>query len=101
MDSGIFDHAQIAYPFGDLYPPSFLSPARPHWGPNFLQQGTSAGLQTQIQQWSDLWDGREEIASLDTVFPEEPPLHSFLASSTHANWTAANYSNSLQRAGFG
>jgi len=78
MDGWIVDQAQIAHPF----------------------EGTSAGLQAQTQQWSDLWDSRE-IATLDTIFPEDPPLHSFLASSTHANWTAANYSNSLQQAGFG
>jgi len=107
MDGGIVDQAQITDPFGDLFPPSFLSlgPVQPHWDPNVLQQGTSAGLQPQTQQWSDLWDGREEIATLDTIFPsavtEDPPLHSFLVSSTPANWTTANYSNSLQHAGFG
>ena len=109
MDGGILDQAQIAYPFGDLFPQSFLSfePVQPHWDPNVLQQGPSAGLQVQTQQWTDLWDGREEVTPLDTIFPGvvtvDPPLHSFLASSqsTPANWTTANHSNPLQQAGFG
>ena len=107
MDGGIVDHTQIVHPFGDLFPQSFFSlgPVQPHWDPNVLQQGTSAGLQTQTQQWTDLWDGHEEISTLDTLFPsgvtEDPPLHSLLASSTPADWTAANYSNPLQQARFG
>jgi hypothetical protein len=107
MDGGIIDQAQIAHPFGDLFPQSFLSlgPVQPHWDPNVLQQGPSTGLQAQTQQWTDLWDGHEVITPLDTIFPSvvagDPPLRSFLAPSTPANWNAANYSNPLQQAGFG
>jgi hypothetical protein len=108
MDGGIMDQAQIANPWGDLFPQSFFSlgPVQPHWDPNLLRQNPSAGLQTQTQQWPDLWDGSDEVTPLDAIFPSvvtaDPPLHSFLSSSTQApaNWTAANYLNPMQQAGF-
>ena len=112
MDGGIVDQAQIANPFGDLFPQSFFSlgfvQPHPHWGANILQQNPS-GLQTQTQEWTDLWDPSEEVAPLDTIFPSmvtaDPPLHSFLASSTPspANWNTTNYSNPMpmQQVSFG
>ena len=111
MDGGIVDQAQIAGPFGDLFPQSFFSPGlvQPHWDPAVLQQNTSTGLQTQTQQWTDLWNASEAVAPMDTIFPSmvtsDPPFQTFLASSTLSppNWTAINYSNPMpmQRASFG
>jgi hypothetical protein len=69
IEGGIADQAQIAHPSGDLFPQSFfsLAPVQPHWDPNVLQQGPLAGLQTQTQQWTDLWGGPKEVTSCDVL----------------------------------